>query len=181
MTIGTVLAMVGCMGRAPTDKIFIQSQHDSDIDFHAYHSYAWLHRERMKSNPVFLKNPELAGLINMAVDKQLAAKGFEKTSATAADFLVAVNARVREVTVISSLRNQGWSHGYDRSAPGNTTSATGMNKMSEGTLVLEIIDTASEGIVWQSQAAGVIGGRDAIAPAVDTAVARMLERFPPES
>jgi hypothetical protein len=161
--------------------LFIHSQHASDIDFSAYHSYAWLHRDRMKSNPVFLKNPELAGLINTAVDRQLTAKGFEKTSAAAADFLVAVNVRVREVTVISSLRNQGWSHGYDRSAIGNTSSATEMNKMSEGTLILEIIDRASEGIVWQSQAAGVIAGRDAIAPAVDTAVARMLESFPPES
>jgi len=53
--------------------------------------------------------------------------------------------------------------------------------MTEGTLILEIIDTASEGVVWQSHAAGVITRRDDIEKAVDAAVARMLEKFPPKS
>ncbi len=53
--------------------------------------------------------------------------------------------------------------------------------MAEGTLFLDIIDVASEGVVWQGQAAGIITQRGDIEKAVDAAVARMLEKFPPES
>lgn len=174
-----VLAAVGCAGQATREKLFIQTQHDSDIDFGAFHSYAWVPHDRAWANSVFLKNPELPGMIGAAVDAQLAAKGFEKTSADAANFLVAMSASVQDVTVISKHRYQGWSHGYNRAMLSTDNSATGFQKMSEGTLILEVIDTASEGVVWQSQAAGVITGRDEMDRTVHTAVARMLEKFPP--
>jgi len=64
--------------------------------------------------------------------------------------------------------------------PANNT-ATRLDKMSEGTLILEIIDTASEGVVWQARAAGVVTRRDNLETAVDAAVMRMLNSFPPES
>jgi hypothetical protein len=176
-----VLAAVGCAGRGTGEKLFIQSRHDADIDFGAYHSYAWVPSDSAWANAVFLKNPELPGMISAAVDTQLAAKGFEKTSADAANFLVAMSASTQDVTVISKLRYQGWSHGYNRSMLSTDTTATEFQKMSEGTLILEVIDTASEGVVWQSQAAGVITGRGGMEKAVHTAVARMLEKFPPPS
>ena len=64
--------------------------------------------------------------------------------------------------------------------PANNT-ATRLDKMSEGTLILKVIDTASEGVVWQARAAGVVTRRDNLETAVDAAVMRMLKSFPPES
>jgi hypothetical protein len=176
-----LLAMGGCAGQGSREKLFIQNQFDSDIDFGAYHSYAWVADDAAWANSVFLKNPELPGMIGTAVDRQLAAKGFGKTSADAANFLMAMSASVQDVTVISKHRYQGWSHGYNRSALTNVNTATQLDKMSEGTLILEIIDTASEGVVWQSHAAGVISRRHELEKAVEAAVARMLEAFPPDS
>ncbi len=175
MMAAVLLAMLGCAGQASRAKLFIQTQHDADIDFGAYHTYAWV------SDEAAWANPELPGMISAAVDRQLAAKGFEKTSADAANFLVAMSASVREVTVISKHRYQGWSHGYHRSVLSNVNTATRLEKMPERTLILEVIDTASEGVVWQSHAAGVITRQDDMGKAVDGAVARMLETFPPDS
>ena len=174
-------AMGGCAGQESREKLFIQNQFDTDIDFAAYRSYAWVPDDAAWANSVFLTNPELPGMIGTAADRQLAAKGFEKTAADAADFLIAMSASVRDVTVISKHRYQGWSHGYNRSALTNVNTATRLDKMSEGTLVLEIIDAASEGVVWQSRAAGVVSPRDDLVKAVEAAVARMLEAFPPDS
>lgn len=176
-----LLAVLGCAGHKTQQKLFIETQHDSDIDFGAYHTYAWVPGDAAWANPVFLKNPELPGSISTAVDAQLTAKGFEKTSADAANFLIAMSASVQDVTVISQHRYKGWSHGYNRTTLSTDNTATGLQKMSEGTLILEVIDTASEGVVWQSHAAGVITGREEMGKAVDTAVARMLEKFPPQS
>lgn len=174
------LAMPGCTGQAPREKLFIQSRHDADIDFRAYRTYAWDPAGQAQNNPVFSRNPDLAGRVSAAVDAQLAAKGFEKTTADIANFLMAMNARIQEVTIVSTARSLRWSPAYDRSSLGNAA-ATALQKMSEGTLILEVIDTASEGVVWQSQAAGVFTRRDDMGRAVDSAVARMLEAFPPGS
>jgi len=182
LTVAAVLlAMGGCAGQGSREKLFIQNQFDTDIDFGAYRSYAWVPDAAAWANSVFLTNPELPGMIGTAVDRRLAAKGFEKTSADAANFLMAMSASVQDVTVISKLRYQGWSHGYNRSALTNVNTATRLDKMSEGTLILEIIDAASEGVVWQSRAAGVVSPRDDLEKAVEAAVARMLEAFPPQS
>jgi hypothetical protein len=178
---GVVVVMLGCVGSAPREKLFIQNRHDADIDFRAYRTYAWSPYHDASANPVFSDNPDLAARISAAVDAQLTAKGYEKTSADTANFWMAMSARVQEVTVISKLRNQRWSHAYERSLLAGGTSATEMQKMSEGTLILEVIDTASDGIVWQSQAAGVFARGDDLALALDSAVTPMLETFPPGS
>jgi len=176
-----LLAMVSCAGQESREKLFIQTQHDADIDFIAYATYAWVPDDKAWANPVFLQYPELPGIIAATVDRQLADKGYEKTANDAADFLVAMSASVQDVTVISKHRYQGWTHGYNRSALSNVNTATQLDKMAEGTLILEVIDTANEGVVWQSHAAGVINRRDEMEKTVGAAVARMLKNFPPES
>ena len=180
MMTAALVAMVGCAGQAPGEKLFIQTQHDNDVNFAAYHSYAWVPDDATRANPVFKNNPELPGMIGAAVDRQLAAKGFEKVPVDAADFLLAMSASVQDVTVISKHRYQGWSHGYNRSALDNISTATQLDKMTEGTLILEVIDTASEGVVWQSHGAGVITRRDDLEKTVEAAVTRMLATFPPD-
>lgn len=179
-SLGALLGgLTGCTQRQP-EKIFVQGRHDADVDFAAYQSYAWVPETAAWANPVFLENPALPGMIGAAVDRQLAEKGYAQTSVAQADFLVAMSASVQDVTVISKHRYQGWSHGYNRAAFGNVNTATQMEKMTEGTLILDIIDRRSEGVVWQSQAAGVITRQGDIHDAVTDAVARMLEKFPPE-
>jgi len=181
MMAAVLLAAAGCASQDRPEKLFVQTQHDTDVDYAAYRSYGWVAGDKTRANPVFLQYPELPGLISAAVDGQLAAKGFEKTAPDAADFLVAMSASTQDVTVISKSRYQGWSHGYNRSTmPANNT-ATRLDKMSEGTLILEVIDTTSEGVVWQARAAGVVTRRDNLETAVDAAVVRMLNSFPPES
>ena len=176
-----LLAATGCASQESAEKLFVQTQHDTDVDYAAYHSYGWVAGDATWANPVFLQYPELPGMISAAVDTQLAAKGFEHTSADKADFLVAMSASIQDVTVISKSRYQGWSHGYNRSTLAHGNTATRLDKMSEGTLILEIVDTASEGVVWQARAAGVVTRRDSLQTAVDAAVVRMLKTFPPES
>jgi hypothetical protein len=175
------LASAGCAGPDPREKLFIQTRHDSEVDFGAYATYAWAPNDRAWASPVFTEYPALPGMIGSAVDARLTTMGFEKTSAQAADFLVAVSANAQEVTVISKRRYRSWAHSYDRALPTNVNTATQLDRMPQDTLVLEIIDTASEGVVWHAQAAGVITGGVDMDKAVDDAVGRMLALFPPES
>lgn len=179
--VGVMLALMACAGRAAHPKLFVHTEHDHDIAFGAYSTYAWVPDDASRTNPVFLDHPELPGVIAAAVDRELAAKGFEKTAEPAADFLVAMNASVQDVVVISRQRFHGWSRASNRSSLANVNTASALHAMAEGTLILEVIDVASEGVVWRSRAAGVVARREGIEQTVDAAVARMLEQFPPPS
>ncbi len=176
-----VVLAAACASRPFPDKLFVETQHEADVDFGVYLNYAWLPDDRRRANPVFAENPPLADMIVSAVDRELAIKGFDKTPDEAADFLITISARAQDVTVASKHRYQGWSHGYARSALASVNTATQLDKRVEGTLILEIIDVASEGVVWRARAAGVIARRDDIEKAVEAAVTRMLAEFPPES
>ena len=176
-----LLAVAGCATNPATPKLFVETRHENDIAFERYATYAWLDGEHGRDNPTFLAYPELPGLIGSAVDRELAAKGFEKRPPGEADFLVAMSASVQDITLISKRRYSGWSHGYDRTSPPTLDTATRLDKMAEGTLVIEVVDVASEGVVWQCQAAGVVTRREGLEHAVNSAVARMLEAFPPSS
>jgi hypothetical protein len=176
-----VLALLGCAGRGVEPKLFVHSKHAADINFDRYRTYAWQSADSARVNPVFQDNPDLPDLISAAVDAGLTAKGFEKTSADSAHFLVAMSASIQPITLISKQRYQQWSHAYNRGVLVTDDTATQLNKLTEGTLILEVIDTASEGVVWQSRAAGVIRRRDDLHKTVDAAVRRMLESFPPHS
>jgi hypothetical protein len=175
------LGTAGCAGQSPQPKLFVHSRHAADIDFDRYRTYAWQPGDDTRTNPVFLDNPDLPGLISAAVDADLTAKGFAKTTAQAAHFLIAMSASIQPVTLISKQRYPEWSHSYNRALLGTDSTATQLNKMAEGTLVLKVIDTDSEGVVWQSQAAGVISRRSDMNKTVGPAVRRMLESFPPRS
>lgn len=171
----------GCAGPDTREKLFVQTRHDSELNFDVYSTYAWALGERAWTGPPFIEHPALPGMIRAAVEARLAAMGFEKTSAQSADFLVAVSAAAQEVTVISKQRYHRSAHGYNRAVLTNVNTATQLAKMPQDTLVLEIIDRASEGVVWRSQAAGVITRGENVDKAVDDAVGRMLEAFPPNS
>ena len=176
-----LLAVAGCAATTAAPKLFVETRHESDIAFERYSTYAWRAEEHGRTSPVFVEYPELPGLIGAAVDRELAAKGYEKRAVGEVDFLIAMDASLQDVTVVSKNRYAGWSYGYDRTSPANLDTTTRLDKMAEGTLVLEIVDVASEGVVWQCQAAGVVTRRESLEHAVNTAVARMLQSFPPPS
>lgn len=175
------IAAAGCAGPDAGEKLFVQTRHDSELNFDAYSTYAWAPGERAWAGTTFIEHPALPGMIRAAVEARLAAMGFEKTSLESADFLVAVSAEAQEVTVISKQRYRRSAHGYNRAVLTNVNTATQLAKMPQDTLVMEIIDRERDGVVWRSQAAGVITRGENVAKAVDDAVGRMLEAFPPKS
>jgi hypothetical protein len=178
-TLLTVALSVSACGSG-SKKVFIKTEHEPDAAFELYVDYRWVPEDREWTYPLFLRYPEIPRVIQSSVDRELALKGFRRLDQGKADFLVAVSVSIEDVTVVTTHRYQGWSHGYNRSRMTNTRMGTRLDKMPEGTLVLEVIDAASERVVWQGRAAGVIVDRGSIDEGVKGAVVRMLAAFPPE-
>ena len=178
-----MVAMVLAEACAPStkEKVFVKTQHDDDVPFAAYRDYRWVPDDKSWTYPLFLRYPEIPGIIQSAVRNELAAKGFHEMDRGEVDFLVAVSVSMQDVTVVSTHRYRGWSHGYNRTRMSNYRTVSRLDKLPEGTLIMEIIDAPSERVVWQSRAAGVVHQRDAIEAIINDAVGQMLAKFPPRA
>jgi hypothetical protein len=82
----------------------VHSYADRGADFARYRSYAWAPTDDVSTgDPRLDNNRFFSQRVEEAVDMQLAARGFERTSAAAADLLVRVHTRVDQGVDASTL------------------------------------------------------------------------------
>ena len=127
--------------------------YDDSVDFDKLRRWAWLPQAEEKSSvDPRIDNPLLKRRIESAVSRNLEAKGYEKSEAQAADFdvgyLVTIENKISSSGVSTSIgfgRYSGGSgFGISMSGPG-----TQPREYEEGTLIIDIRDTASGKLVWR--------------------------------
>jgi hypothetical protein len=161
----------------------------ADLPIPAAARYAW---GRADGPPSFAErdpraeNPEARALIERAVDRELEAKGFRRTTADSAEVLVHYHLGI--VTRVDTLRPHPdecasppctpyvWGYwGRPEQAPGRPVT------YDEGSLMLDVMDRRSGRLAWRGLAEG--DATPSATPAarqrrVDRAVARLLRDFP---
>lgn len=177
---GAVLALaaIGC------SSMRIQSDFDPEAapNFGAYRTYAWL--PHPQGGDVRINNELVARRISGAVDRELAVKGYQKQDSGSPSFKIGYHAAVEgrlDVDRVNSYYGYGWGR-WGR--PGGVVVSTDyVREYNEGTLILDIVDGESGELVWRGSAEAEI---DMMADPqqrqekINTAVQRILERFPPQ-
>lgn len=129
-------------------------------------------------------DPLLDKRIRTAVAAELQGKGFTREEVADPDFLVACypifRTRHYRTTTRVGFGGGGWRRpwGY-----GVGTSFSQTHSYREGTLIIEIVDTRSNQLVWQGADEGVLTGLDdpeRANDAVASAVKDTLAKFPPQ-
>ncbi len=113
-----------------------------------------------------------------AVDRELEARGFRKTPSGTPEFFVtcfaAVDRRIQVDQIYRSRRGPGWGQ--------SGWTDTVVNEYDQGTLLLDVLDPRSRNLMWRGSAAARLGTANTPerrTELVNQAVARMLDRFPP--
>jgi hypothetical protein len=120
----------------------------------------------------------------IAVDKALAAKGFQKPASGTADFYVMVHAGAKDkINVTNYGYNYGshWGGGMGYGGYGNNID---VSYYTEGTVFVDIIKKPGENyeLVWRGAATGVVNPPDdpqAAQEKADAGAAEILREFPP--
>ena len=73
-----VIALVALAVVSACAPIEIETEHDRSIDFSTLHSYDWLRETRIESGHPRLDDPVLHNRVRSAVERELAAMGFER-------------------------------------------------------------------------------------------------------
>jgi hypothetical protein len=110
-----------------------------------------------------------------AVEKHLATRGLELSSVGIPDLLIHYHANVTQRIDVNRVdRQYGYCYGED--------CRVRVMEYEAGTLVLDMVDTRTNRVVWrgwaQASLDGVIENQNRMARMIDEAVAQMMKRLP---
>lgn len=172
-----VLVFAGCAGVA------VQTDYDpaKAPQLASYRTYAWL--EQPVSNEARVNNPIMRGVVQAAVERELAAKGLRRAApGVDPDVRIAWAAVVRDRVAIDTL--PGW-YGYSMGGwygPGWGFGApmTRVREYVEGTLVVDLIDARANELVWRGVAESEVADTaEQRAERLRESVHELFEGFPP--
>ena len=166
---GLAAALAGCSG------ITYNEDYDPEASFTTLKSYSWV--EAADPSQVDRGvDPLVARRVNRAVDENLESKGYNKRESGAVDFLVNWYVGTDQKMSVSTY-STGW--GYYGWYGGTTTQ---VNQWTEGTLVVDVIDTKSKELIWRGWATKALADNptpEEVTRTVNEIVAGILQTFPP--
>jgi hypothetical protein len=153
--------------------IHVTRDYDSETDFSKYRTFKWVKQDpdipssRRAEHALFEKR------VKSAVDAELLEKGFRKVAGRP-DFLVAWHIGMENKV---NVERYGYRYGPRGRWYGTNVQ---VHHYKEGTLIIDFVDPDERVLVWRSTAVGSMkyftkGERE-----IQSSVARMLEKFPPE-
>ena len=169
MWVGLMIGAVACS----TVSVKSSAKYDPKFDYTRFKTFNWMPRAETSDNlQQTVIAAEVGHMIEAEVEKGLEARGFKKLTAGKPDFYLNYHARIQE-----KVEPQAVTYSC-----GNTicTGGVDMNRIREGTLILDIIQAETNDVVWQGTSVAVVGDPSKRKEIIETAVSQMLSIFPPK-
>ena len=167
----SALAVTGC-----ATTMNVSSHVQRGVDFSRYRTYDWGPADALPTgDPRLDKNPFFQDHLQGAIEKQLATRGFERSTSGTPDLLIHYHASINQRIDVNRLDRE-YGYCYDEDCH------TRVMEYEAGTLVLDIVDTRTNRVIWrgwaQDSVEGVLDNEDRMARKIDEGVTRMLARLP---
>jgi hypothetical protein len=169
-TAGAAVILSGCATTSSSAHV------RTGFDFSRYRTFEWgapdafpLGDARLDRNPTFLD------YLHGAVEKQMAARGYEHSVTAPPDLLIHFHASIDHRL---DVRGADAQHGYCL----DDNCRNGVEEYEAGTLIVDVIDRRTNRLVWrgwsQRSVDGVLEDRDRLVKMIEDGVARMFTSFP---
>jgi hypothetical protein len=175
--LGIALVGAAALGCARATRV----EFDPGEDFARYRSWDWLPAGFAAPTRERRLGAELESALRAAVERELAARGFVRTSDGAPDFYVSYHADLSiqlglgiDTPAMQTLSNFNQAGAYEIGA----SRSQPLRRYDEGTLAVDVADGRERQLVWRGLQTG--RWRNGIRGAIDEAVAEIFEGFPPE-
>jgi hypothetical protein len=163
------LALAGCA------TMNVSSHIERNVNFAEYVTYDWGPPDNLPvGDPRLDNNPFFNDYLQGAIEKRLAAKGFERAATGRPDLLIHYHASVNQKLDVYEVDNR-YGYCYDNCQPQ-------IVDFELGTLVVDIVDAKTSKVVWRGWAQdtmnGVIDDQQRLEKQVDEGVTKMLVFLP---
>ena len=170
------MAAIAALAFAGCATMNVSSHVARGLDVGQYKTFGWGPADALPTGDARLdKDPFFQDHMQGAVEKQMAAKGFERVASGTPDLLIHYHANITQRIDISAAdRERGYCYEDD--------CQTGVIEYEAGTIVLDFVDTRTNKVIWrgwaQDSLEGVLDNKDRMERKINEAVSRMLARLP---
>jgi hypothetical protein len=166
-----ILILTGCA------TLTVSSHTDRGLVWSKYKTFDWGPADALPAgDPRLDKDPFFQDRVEGAIEKAMAAHGFERSAASAKpDLLIHYHASISDRLDVDRLDRD---YGYCV----NANCDSRVTHHEAGTLVVDVVDAASNVLIWrgwaQGSVEGVIGNRNRLRRRIDEGVTRMFQTMP---
>ncbi len=165
----TAVAAAGCA------TMNVSSHIERGVNFTQYATYEWGPPDNLPvGDPRLDNNPFFNDYLQGAIEKKMAEKGFNLTTAAGADLLIHYHASVNQrLDVYRADQQYGYCYGDCEPQ---------VVDYEQGTLVIDVVDAKTKKVVWRGWAqdtmTGIIDNQDRLRKQVDESVTKMMLLLP---
>lgn len=172
-----LIAAAICAAAATACATMTVSSHvQSGLDFSQYRTYEWGPADTLPTgDPRLDQDPFFQDHMMGAVEKQMAARGYVRSTSEMPDLLIHYHASINQRLDVAGVdRERGYCYDDDCNVK--------VLNYEAGTLVLDIVDRRTNRMIWrgwaQDSVEDVLNNRERMARKINEAVTRMLARLP---
>jgi len=162
---GIIILLAGC------SPVSVKYDYDPEADFSGYKTYSWIRQRIHETDAPTGIGSLMVERVQQAVDREMAAKGYERIESPESDFKLAFHTGVQDKIDVNLYGYGFW--GRPRFAD--------VRQYKEGTLVLDVVDTGQNRLVWRGWGTGVLGDPSRLTEKINQAANKILEKFPPKT
>ena len=159
---------------ASCSSVRVNQDYDKTVDFSQFKTYAY---QKSGIDKVEISDLDKKRILK-AIDQQMTLKGFTKSETP--DLLVNIFTKEREQVDVNQFNagfGYGWGFGWNPFMFGGNTS---VNRYTEGTLFIDLIDAKKKELIWQGEGEGTltknVDKKDAV---IMEFVSKILAQYPP--
>jgi len=179
LLVGLMLCVTACQ------SFNVRSDWDPTRPLEDFERYFWLEPPEVEGVDPFADNTLLRKRLRVAIEAELARRGFEAvTSPEAADFQVSYSVILEErIRVDGYSTGAGYGYRNRYSGFGSVYTSANVRNFQESTLIIDFLDPTNEDLVWRGWGTGIVGTRDRDRgqKRLEKGVTKVLEAFPPKS
>ncbi len=163
---GFLLVFLAVVASASAQEVSLD--YDRAFDFTLYRTFAWSPAQQPA------KNPANHIRITRAVEEALRPKGVAKNEDGRPDVYLMYHGKVGDKVKVRSKSTGGYWE------PSNLRTVVDVDKVREGTLVLEMYNARTKELSWRGVATSVGVREDRMEEDIKAAVKKLLEDYPPK-
>jgi hypothetical protein len=174
----TILAMtaIGPLAIAGCATMTVSSHVERGLNVTQYHTYDWGPADALPAgDPRLERDPFFQDHLRGAVEKAMAARGFDWSTTGEPDLLLHYHANITERIDVDRLEAR---YGYCVTEGCSVPTVA----YEAGTLVIDVLDARTNRLIWRGWAQhtvnGMLANQDTMARQINEAVARMFAEFP---
>ena len=162
--------------------------YDTAIDFNAIKSFAWSEKSDEATDKSKAATPLVHKRVTESIETVLKSKGLKKVDAAQADMLITYHLSVAVTGQTSSSVSVGFGRsrygsGIGTSVGVSTSVPVGGRTVKEGTLVVMMMDTKTNSVIWQGSSSRQLSRSptpEKTQAQIDDVVNEILEKYPPK-